>query len=370
MGKIKKNSVETTKTVDKKAKRSKSELNTIVEDKKTIKRRTKEKENGLQVTLKKSKTKTKSKIGLILKDIPLEEINIDVKSKKNFEKTTKMPQTKIKALKTKKPKVNKYEEFENKFNIKANDVEKAVQGVITFVQTNPKLKNTLFNEEFPLFLQINCFKVPKGHTKIIRIALPNSLLTAESEVCLIVPEIKGVSNREHDRHKEYYEELLSKNNITNIKQIFTFHELRTEYETFELKKRLVDLYDTFLVDGRISGKVVRFCGSIFYKKRKVPTSVKLDSKQLKQHLETALKKTQFQLHLKGDSYMVQFGHSGMKIDELVENVYTVVDNLNTQFPGKIDNIRGINVYANRATPLPIYLSLSNLSLLFFFKLFI
>lgn len=252
-------------------------------------------------------------------------------------------------------------EPEQKFGIEANDIAKAVKAVIKLHKENPKLKNQLFNDNINLFLQVCCHKVPRGPSRIIRIPLSNSLLTPDDEVCLIVSELKGVKNIEHEKHIEHYENLLRNKGVENIKKIMTFHEFRTEYETFEQKSRLVDLYDMFLVDGRISGKVVNKCGKIFYNKRKVPTAIKLEMTKLKEHIDKALSKAFFLLHQKGDSYTVQFGHDKMDIQHLVDNVFSVIECLNKEFPGGFDNIKGLHISTIRSTSIPLYSSFSKYS---------
>lgn len=243
-------------------------------------------------------------------------------------------------------------------NIKPENILIVLNGVLKFHSENLKLKNQLFEEQFPLFLQISCYKVPKGYSKICRIPLRHSLYNAESEVCLIVSEVKGIKNAEHDQHKEHYEKLLSDKDISNIKNIMTFQEFRTEYETFEQKNRLVDLYDVFLADSKISGKVVHKCGKIFYTKRKVPTSVKLQMTKLKEHIDKTLSKTFLHLHLKGNCYTVQVGHSKMTITELQENFQSIIEFLEKDFPGGMDNIMGIQIFAPRVPSIPVYFSSS------------
>ncbi|CAG9763125.1 unnamed protein product [Ceutorhynchus assimilis] len=246
--------------------------------------------------------------------------------------------------------------------INPDDVKAALKGVVKFASENPNLQKQLFSEEFPIFLQINSFKIPKARgavKKVFRVPLKNSPLPPDADVCLIVPDVKGIPNKEHEKHVEHYEAILLNKNVTNIKKIMTFHEFRTEYDTFELKNRLVDLYDIFLVDGRISGKVVHKCGSIFYKKRKVPVAIKLHIPKLKDHLEQALKKAFFQISLKSDSNMVQVGYSKMKLKHLMDNVQSVVQFIKRKFPGGIENIRSLNVYAHRGSSIPIYFSLKN-----------
>jgi len=252
--------------------------------------------------------------------------------------------------------------LEKQFNIRSENVENAIKGVITLASHNPHLQNQLFNDEIPLFLQINSIKIPntKGPVKqLFRVPLQHSALPADFDICLIVPDVKGIKNKEHEKHLEHYENLLQSKDVIGIKKIMTFHEFRTEYETFELKHRLADLYDVFLVDGKISGKVVKKCGSIFYKKRKVPIAVKLQASKLKAHIGQAIKKSYFHLNVKSDSHCVQIGHSKMDTSDLVENVYSVVEFLNKKFPGKMDNIRSLNIYAHRGSSIPVYFSLKN-----------
>lgn len=250
--------------------------------------------------------------------------------------------------------------FKEKYNINIDDIESAVQTVIKLHLQNPKIKNQLFgNERFSIKLSINCLRIPSGHPAILRIPLKNTLITPEDEICLIVSEVKGIGNKEHEKHIEHYEDLLSRKGVTNINKIMTVHEFKTEYETFEQKSRLVDLYDAFLVCGKVSGKVVGRCGKKFYKKRKVPTAVKLQSTNLKDHIDKQLSKSFCHLHLKGDCYNVQVGHSKMEVQQIVENVISVVEYLAEKFPGGFENIKGLHISAERSTSIPIYMSIKN-----------
>lgn len=298
-----------------------------------------------------------------------------IKKKTIYQKESKPKFEKISKAKTKRgkiPEIRKIkktlEESQDKIvksanlnleelaSIKPDNVLKALNGVLKLHIENPKLKNQLFEEEFPIFLQISCYKVPKGFSKIYRIPLKHSLYNVESEVCLIVSEVKGIKNSEHDQHKEHYEKLLSDKGVSNIKNIMTFHEFRTEYETFEQKHRLVDLYDVFLADSKISGKVVKKCGKIFYSKRKVPTSVKLQMTKLKEHIDKTLSKTFLHMHLKGNCNTVQFGHSKMTIKELQENFQSITEFLEKDFPGGMNNIMGLQIFAPRISSIPVYFS--------------
>lgn len=304
----------------------------------------------VKVKMVKSGTQKESKIEKLFKS------KTKLRSLENTRKKKKFLETDLKKVIDSNS--SPQESLDASAEIKPENIEKALIAVIKFHSENPKLKNNLFADQFPIFLQISCFKVPRGFSKIYRIPLKYSLYNDESEICLIVSEIKGIKNSEHDQHKEHYEKLLSNKGVENIKQIMTFHEFRTEYETFEQKGRLVDLYDVFLADSKISGKVVKKCGKIFYKKRKVPASVKLQVTKLKEHFDKTLSKTFLHLHLKGNSFSAQIGHSKMKIKELQENILSSLQFLEKDFPGGFSNVMGIQVFAPRSSTIPLYFSTS------------
>lgn len=273
-------------------------------------------------------------------------------------KETKKPkaQKKLKNLISLKKYDAKIDNISTKYKIPVELVESSVSNIVKLVDENPKLQNTLFYEKFAISLQVNLHKIPKCHPRLVRIELEHSLVDSDDEICFIAPDLKEFKNKDYSSHLEYYEELFKKNGITNIKKIITFHQLKSEYENFELKRGLVELYDMFLVDGRISGRTVHQLGKIFYKKKKIPTPVYTET-NLKKNIDSALKKTVFQIHSKGDSYLIKIGHNQMTERELVENVFTAIQNLDKAMPGGFNNIRNINVIAPRATSLPIYLSL-------------
>lgn len=86
--------------------------------------------------------------------------------------------------------------------------------------------------------------------------------------------------------------------------------------------------------------------------------MKLQASNLKEHIETTLKKVNLFLHLKGNSVSVQFGHTDMSSDALVQNIYAILEYLDQHFPGKFENIKGIHAYLAMAGSIPIYMSFS------------
>lgn len=277
---------------------------------------------------------------------------------KTIENETEEPSDYVKYNKNYDKEIN---EYSKKYNIPIDLVEKSITNTIKLYKENPKNKNILFDEKFPLFLQINSWKIPRTNQKLIRIPLKHSLYDKNDEICLIVPDVKGIPLMEQDKHIEHYEAILKSKGVENISKILTLYQLKTEYGEYELKRGLVELYDGFLVEGKITGNAVHCLGKIFYKKRKLPTPVKLSRNDLKLNVEQALKKSLFQVHNKGDSFMLKIGNSKMDLKKLVENAFTAFDELNKEFPGGFKNFRSIFVFTQRATPIPVYVSTANIN---------
>lgn len=140
------------------------------------------------------------------------------------------------------------------------------------------------------------------------------------------------------------------------------NQVKTEYDQYELKRKLVSSYDHFLVDGKIAGHLSHLLGREFYKKRKLPASIRMESKDLKHEIEHVLKKTAMQLHSFGDTHIVQVGHTFMKEAEILENVLTVCRHLSKHYPGGWTNIRSIRIKTAISLALPIYVTLSKFHL--------
>lgn len=163
---------------------------------------------------------------------------------------------------------------------------------------------------------------------------------------------------DHEKSIQFYESLLQKKGVTRVKTVLPLHQLQSEYSEFELKRKLADLYDVFLVDGKISNKVHHLLGKTFIKKHKTPTCVKLDCNDLKKNFDVALNKTSLRIHSRGDSFNVQVGDTGMSQANIFDNIKSVVEKLGKIFPGGWDNIRGLSVKTAKSTSIPIYYTVS------------
>lgn len=197
----------------------------------------------------------------------------------------------------------------------------------------------------------------KTPSRTLRIPLKHSLLKDTSEICLITDDARGF-RKEFEKSIEHYEEFLKEKNVTNIKTIMPFYQLKTEYGEFELKRKLVELYDAFLVDAKVSGYVVKKLGKIFMEKRKLPVPIRLTANNLKENIDFALRKTSTNLHPNSDNFVMQIGHSEMTEEQIYDNFQEVCEHLAKQFPGGWENIRGLNLKTPKSLAIPVYYTMS------------
>nr|XP_031831761.1 ribosomal L1 domain-containing protein 1-like [Nomia melanderi] len=267
----------------------------------------------------------------------------------------------VKKLKKRK-KVDNNKQNTDTLNLTDLSKEHILQCISAIFHLNEeqlKNKNALFEgESHPIFMQVTCIRVPKTPRRHMRILLPYSIVSEDDEIALFVGDLQRGRRQDNEITVEHYEELLHKHGCTNIK-IISMNQVKTEYDQYELKRKLVGSYDHFLVDGKIAGHLSHLLGREFYKKRKLPASIRLKSKDLKHEIEYALKKTCMQLHSCGDTHIVQIGHTSMKKEEILENVLATCIGLSKNYPGGWINIRSIRLKTAKSLAIPIYTSLRN-----------
>lgn len=190
--------------------------------------------------------------------------------------------------------------------------------------------------------------------------LPYSIVAPDDEVALFVCDLEKGRRKDYELTVEHYRNLLDKHGCTRVNEIIPINRVKTEFDQFELKKKLLSSYDHFLVDGRIAGHMSHLLGKIFYKKRKLPTSVRMESKDLKHEIDHALKKTSMQLHSHGDTHLMQVGNTSMKKKRVLKNILAVCEELSKNYPGGWANIRALRLKSKISLALPFYMTLSKL----------
>ncbi|XP_076379258.1 ribosomal L1 domain-containing protein 1 [Megalopta genalis] len=248
----------------------------------------------------------------------------------------------------------------NLTDLSKEHILQCISAIFHLTEEQLKNKNALFDgESQPVFMQVTCIRVPKTPRRHMRILLPHSIVGSDDEVVLFVGDLQRGKRQDNDITVDHYEELLRKHGCTNIKRVISFNQVKTEYDQYELKRKLLGSYDHFLVDGKIAGHLSHLLGKEFYKKRKLPTYIRMQSKDLKHEIEYALRKTSIQLHSYGDTHIVQIGHTSMRKEEILENVFELCTHLSKNYPGGWTNIRSIRLKTPKSLALPIYTSLRN-----------
>ncbi|XP_025997320.1 ribosomal L1 domain-containing protein 1 [Solenopsis invicta] len=231
-----------------------------------------------------------------------------------------------------------------------------------FHLTQEQLKETsslLAEEAQPIFMQVTSIRVPEMPRKQMRILLPYSIVAPDDEVALFVCDLQKGRRKDYEPTVEHYRNLLNKHGCTRVNEIIPINRMKTEFDQYELKKKLLGSYDHFLVDGRIAGHLSHLLGKHFFKKRKLPTSIRMESKDLKHEIDYALRKTSMQLHSHGDTHLMQIGNTAMDQKKVLKNILVACKKLAKQYPGGWTNIRALRLKGTTTLSLPFYMTLKN-----------
>jgi len=141
----------------------------------------------------------------------------------------------------------------------------------------------------------------------------------------------------------------------------TVRELKQNYNTFELKRKLEQTYDLFLCDRIISAMVFGYLGKHFIEKRKVsvPVCIKfVEDGNLKAELLKGIHKTVYKQTSKGPTTAITVATHKLSVEEFVENIEAVLEQLKTNYPGGWVNIKNIYLkpMQHSAVSLPLYIS--------------
>ncbi|NWS88415.1 RL1D1 protein, partial [Toxostoma redivivum] len=236
-------------------------------------------------------------------------------------------------------------------------VKKAVQALVAFSRSKAKGDELLLNESESIHLTVTVWKVPQV-AKVIRIPLPHGIRPETTEICLFT---KDEPNLSAEQTENLYKKLLLRNGIRSISRIISYKTLKKEYKMYEAKRRLLNSFDLFLSDDRIRRLLPSHLGKHFYERKKVPLSVNLKAKDLAKELEKHIQGTRLPVNNKGGCYTTQIGHTGMKVDEILENILAAAKVIDNKLPKKWKNVKIIHLKTLKSAALPIFTAnISNL----------
>uniref|UniRef100_A0A8D9B746 Leucine-rich repeat flightless-interacting protein 2 n=1 Tax=Cacopsylla melanoneura TaxID=428564 RepID=A0A8D9B746_9HEMI len=237
----------------------------------------------------------------------------------------------------------------------------AVQALLNHVKTQNK--NILFKSEgTPIFAQFDTVAIPKHPKTTLRFVLPHSPHSKVSDVLLIITDEKKHHRKLRHDDEMYivnFEEKLKELGVKGVNKVMTLRQIRAEYYTHEMRRKLSDMYDVFLVDGKIGCKLSSLIGKCFYAKNKTPIPVSLENEdKVKLEVERALRKTQ--LVFKSScctNSVVRIGHTDMSPKELSENLEAFSKAVDTsKYPGGWRNVKKVHIKTPTSIALPVYFS--------------
>ncbi|XP_054612158.1 ribosomal L1 domain-containing protein 1 [Dunckerocampus dactyliophorus] len=232
-----------------------------------------------------------------------------------------------------------------------SQVKKAVLALQAFLKSKSGGESLFRDESQKISLLFTFWRIPRW-PQTIRIPLPHGERTDTEEVCLFTRDEPRMTTEQTQR---FYRRLLEESGVKNVTEIIPYNVLKTEYKPFEAKRRLLGNFDLFLSDNRIRRLLPSHLGKHFYKRKKEPLSVNLQSKHLARTLQSTIQGTSAKVTNNGPCCMVRVGHAGMAADELMENITVVVQAVMEKLrEGPAMKI--IHLKSERSVALPIYTS--------------
>ncbi|KAJ9577638.1 hypothetical protein L9F63_005825, partial [Diploptera punctata] len=137
------------------------------------------------------------------------------------------------------------------------------------------------------------------------------------------------------------------------------NQINTEYDRYELKRNLVNQFDIFLADGRITGHVQGLIGKPIHMKRKLPVPVDFRAKDLKKEIDNALSKTLMMMTGHSEKSSLKIGHTKQSVPQIAENIVAVAEELASKYPGGWENIRSLKIHLQDRASIPVYISLKS-----------
>ncbi|NWQ80301.1 RL1D1 protein, partial [Columbina picui] len=236
-------------------------------------------------------------------------------------------------------------------------VKKAVEALLAFSRSKAKADALLLNESEHIHLLVTVWKVPQA-AQLIKIPLPHGIRTDTAEVCLFT---KDEPNLSAEQTENLYKKLLIQNGIRSVSQVISYKTLKKEYKLFEAKRRLLNRFDLFLSDDRIRRLLPSHLGKHFYERKKAPLSVNLKARNLAKELQKHIQGTTLPVTNKGCCYTARIGHTGMKADEILDNIIAAAKVIARKLPKKWKNVKILHLKTLKSVALPIFTAnISNL----------
>lgn len=244
-----------------------------------------------------------------------------------------------------------------------NTIKKAIRALLQWKKLQKSQSLTDPQDQLDddyIYLLVTLKKIPrKDHRITFKIPLVHPLQDSLlfKEVCLIIDDIPK-SNPKFKTNVEVANKMI-KNEDLPVSKVLKFSTLRSEYKSFEAKKKLYEEFDVFFVDKRVEKLIPGVLGKVFYgSKKKVPVAVNLGKCSWKEEIERGSRSVMLKLS-GGTCSVVKVGKDSMGRDEIFENVVKVMEEVVEVVPRKWAGVRSFHLKFTESLAMPIYQALAN-----------
>lgn len=189
--------------------------------------------------------------------------------------------------------------------------------------------------------------------------LENSLFGDESpDICFIIRDQKA-KKTDQDEGIQKFEELMKELGVSGVKAIIPLAKLKQDYGPHNMKLKLLNTYDVFLVEQEIAEHAYSVLGKHFIQKRKRPLQIDTSKKEtLKDTIESATRKVAFKVSSGSNFSIFEVGTHKMENSKIVDNILSALEQLKVKWPGGWKNILRLYLKPMRPskTSIPVYYS--------------
>jgi ribosome biogenesis protein UTP30 len=213
-------------------------------------------------------------------------------------------------------------------------------------------KLQLWEEDSDISLLFALMRTPaQEKNKPFRIPLKHSLYRRQGvEICLITAD-PGSD----------YREILAKNPVENITKVIGMKGLRHKYIPYKDKRTLLNSYQAFMADKRVTNLLSPLLGQKFFQKKRQPIPVKLTLKDenLVKELQQARDSTYLFIR-KGPCCAVRIAKTSFTQEEVVENILAAIDPIVKNLPKQWKGLQAIYLKTHDSIALPVYNNLPDI----------
>ncbi len=226
---------------------------------------------------------------------------------------------------------------------------KALMGHLTKEQQGSSSSSMmLLAEDRMVYLTVGLRATPEERVKKpVRIPLAHGLYDGvEGAETLLITK---------DPQSEY-EKLLRAKGVGSDVKVMSVSNLRNKYKMYEAKRKLLGLYDCFLVDDRVAPLLPRLLGKKFFETKRRPAPVNMKRTNLSRELARARDATYLYITT-GPCCAVRVGRVSQTPRQIVDNILLAAPYIFDGVPRKGRNILSVHVKADNSIALPLFRAL-------------